>query len=205
LLVQRTAEAVRVNERGKPEMGLAQLIDDKGDSNSTSSPVSPRYGHHEYNDTLRAWVDEFNERFPVEVDIEFIEVSPQLKSNATKLYAKHKEGDLYQYIRVKEGLWEQGEWFVRQRILYLMVSAYFNQIGMPKIGPANDEFKWVCGRVGAATNPIDFRESTWKDGCTPFLTEDDNLCETVREPLTKEQMERIEEEGGNEVPPPTDE
>lgn len=194
-----------VNEPSHITMGLGQLIDDKGGSKTDSSPVSPRYGHHEYNDTLSEWVDELNERFPVEVDIEFIEVSPQLSSNATKLYVKKIDGDLYQYIRVKEGLWEDREWFARQRILYLMVSAYFNQIGMSNIGPANDEFKWVCGRVGAMTNPIDPTEDTWELGCTPFLSEEDDLCEVVYEPPTMGNVEQTEESNENEVPPPEEE
>lgn len=167
-------------------MGLGDLIPDDV-SEESASGSKRRYGHHEFNETLEEWVEELEERFPYDLNIDFIEVSPQLESNDARIYTDYDEdGRLYHYIRIRDGMWEGVDeddeskyWKARQAILYLMVRAYFNVLGMGDIGPNRDEFKLVCGMVGAATNPVDQNDDEYIRSVTPFMSEEDNLAPQV--------------------------
>ena len=196
-------------------MGLGNLIDDdiNTEENSSSGHALERYGDHERDEFLNSCVEELRTRFPIHPNIEFIEVSPRMSKTPAKLYMKERDDEDIMYIRVSEPFTNRQDHVIRQNILYLLVQAYFKELGFDDISPANDEFKWVCGQVGAPTNPIDITGDAWRIACSPFLNKGSGLTEMDPDAhldrliegdytLTDE-TDKVEEEG--EVPPPEEE
>lgn len=140
-------------------------LDDFKKENSQSYQ---RYKDHYYNEKLEKWREEFDDRFPVELNIEFVEVSPQMTKTWGKAY--RRDGDTY-YIRLsKEFVESKGEEQIRRTLLHEMVHVYFYQIGY---GNTNHDkyFRWVCGRVGADMTNMDIHNLKWIDCIEPFLEE----------------------------------
>jgi predicted SprT family Zn-dependent metalloprotease len=133
-------------------------------TNTTSSHKA--HGHHEYNSTLEDWVDEMKDRFPVDLDIEFIEVSPRMTSTNAKAYMKP---DGTKYIRVSEDyIYAVPDRRVKMTVLHEMCHIYFYQVGYPD---ANHDkfFRWVVGRVGASMTHCDTTGDKWVNCIEPFL------------------------------------
>ena len=197
------------------EMGLGNLIDDDINTEEQTSSGHPlqRYGGHEKDEQLQEAIDELAGRFPIHPQIEFIEVSPRMSKTPARLYTKERDGEEVKYIRVSESFTNRTESDIRQSLLYLLVQAYFKELGFEDISPANDEFKWVCGQVGAPTNPIDTRGDAWRLACAPMLEEDDVLTERHPDAFLDQFIEgeyfiepRHSDKGNEgEVPPPEDE
>lgn len=196
-------------------MGLGNLIDDdvKTEENSNDGHALQRYGDHERDEFLEEAVEELSKLFPVHPEIEFIEVSPRMSKTPAKLYTQEREDGTVTYIRVSEPFTNRTDAQTKQALLYLLVQAYFKEIGLDHISPANDEFKWVCGQVGAPTNPIDTNEPAWQLACATMLDEDSGLTELDPSAHLDDFIEGNYEltpdegdgEGDGEVPPPEDE
>lgn len=195
-------------------MGLGNLIDGDVSTSEESNSGHPlkRYGSHERDEFLEESIEELRERFPIHPNIEFIEVSPRMSKTPAKLYTKNREVETVLYIRVSEPFTNRQDHEIKQSLLYLLVQAYFIELGFKDISPANDEFKWVCGQVGAPTNPIDTRGDAWRLACAPMIDEESGLTEQKPDAFLDQFIKgeyftgsRYPSGGGeDEVPPPED-
>lgn len=124
------------------------------------------YPIHEYQDKLDNMVDELQERFPQEVEVDFIEVSPEM--TRTWGYTYYKSGGI-KYIRIAERLLSKPDEQVKMVVLHEMVHCYMHQIGYGDVSDNDDLFEWVLGRVGAHSSGRPFDADDWKDIAEPFL------------------------------------
>lgn len=150
-------------------MGLDSLVEE----NTSSTPHNYRkYGDHNFNETLEEWVNEFQNRFPIDVKINFVEVSPALNKNHAKTYVRHENNEQIIYIRVSENIIDKDDWYIRQILLHSMVNAYLMQIGANELGASHSIKKWLCGRVGCRINAVSMNSEEWKLIAEPFIEED---------------------------------
>jgi hypothetical protein len=127
------------------------------------------YPNHEYDDKLYEWFDELNERFPVELEVAFIEVSTQITSYNAKAY---REPDGTRYIRMAEHFVEnKDDSVIKDTLLHEMVHIYFYQLGHKDISDSSHLFSWVCGRVGTNINYRYDNRGGWEDCILPFREE----------------------------------
>jgi len=124
------------------------------------------YDSHEYDDRLNQWEDEFEDRFPVRLNIEFIEVSP----NMTKTWGKATyKPDGTCYIRMSEDfLYNHTDEQIKMTLLHEMCHVYFYRKGY-KDTNHNKFFRWVVGRVKGDLTHTSFKNQQWKDCIEPFL------------------------------------
>jgi predicted SprT family Zn-dependent metalloprotease len=140
------------------------------DFNGSGGNDYKQYGHHEYNEKLENWMEEFQDRFPIELQIEFVEVSTQMSKHAAKAY--QRDSDTY-YIRVSETYIDRSsDRPIKFTLLHEMVHIYFWQKGYKKTNH-DKYFRWVAGRVGADMTRITIDNEKWKDCIEPFLGEND--------------------------------
>jgi predicted SprT family Zn-dependent metalloprotease len=136
------------------------------DFKSESDSHYKQYGYHEYNEKLEKWADEMEERFPIDLNIEFVEVSPQM--NQTRGMAYRRDNSTY-YIRL-------AEWFVgiksderiKLTLLHEMVHVYFYRQGYSDTHH-DKYFRWVVGRVGASMTNMAITDRKWQQCIEPFL------------------------------------
>lgn len=136
------------------------------DFKSESDSHYKQYGYHEYNEKLEKWADEMEDRFPIDLNIEFVEVSPQMEQMRGMAY--RRDNDTY-YIRL-------AEWFVGIRsderikftLLHEMVHVYFYRQGHSNTNH-DKYFRWVVGRVGASMTNMKTSDLKWKQCIEPFL------------------------------------
>jgi len=122
-------------------MGLGDLTPDGTQSNSYR-----QYPDHEKQDELEQMVDEAEGLFPGGVEIEFIEVSPEM--TRTQGYCYNRE--VGNYIRIAECVMENRPmWYVEMVVRHEMVHAWMDQNGYGDFSDGSKVFEWVCGRVGA--------------------------------------------------------
>lgn len=126
------------------------------------------YDDHEYDDRLNQWKDEFKDRFPVRLNIEFIEVSP----NMTKTWGKATyKPDGTCYIRMSEDfLYNHNDEQIKMTLLHEMCHVYFYRMGY-KDTNHDKFFRWVVGRVMGDLTHTSFNNQKWIDCIEPFLEE----------------------------------
>lgn len=126
-------------------MGLKDLVDES----EQVSDVESRYrsfSYHPYEEKIEEWVDELQQRFPEEVQVDFVEVSTRMTKTQAKAYFR----DEGQYLRVSERFVDtEDDEYLKQIVLHEMVHLYFNQIGKPEVSDNNALFNWVLGAVNA--------------------------------------------------------
>lgn len=153
-------------------MGLEDLLDDDISAGVASASQFRRYGSHEADEKLERWVDEFQERFPEPIELDFIEVSPQLENTAARFYRKERDDEQFAYIRVAEKTLEREEWWQRNVLLNQMVIAYIQQRGYHDISTGSSLFKWLCGNVGCVINQVDTSSMEWQDLAEPMMEQE---------------------------------
>lgn len=125
-----------------------------------------RYGHHEYNEILESKIDEYRDRFPIDLDIEFVEVSPMMEKNNACVY--YKEDCVF--IRFSESFIGRGsDGLIFRTLLNCMVEIYCYRQGHEDID-RNKYFRWIVGRVGGGMSGR-YNEEEWVDLLLPFLKE----------------------------------
>lgn len=144
-------------------MGLEEF---KG---NTSSEYK-MYRGHEYDEKLDEMVEEFQDKFPVDLRVDFIEVSPRMSKHHAMAYKR--PGSKY-YIRVSESFIERSsEKRIRMTVLHEMVHVYFYQMGYSDTN--HDKFfRWVVGRVGASMTNTSIKSRKWRQCIEPFLEMDE--------------------------------
>lgn len=150
-------------------MGLDDLIPEHENSGTRSLK---KYGSHPADEKLENWVEEFRERFPTEVDIDFIEVSPELEKTLARTYFRKRDGEMVRYIRISEQVLEMAPWYQRQVLLHTITQLWMNQMGAKEIDAGHAIKKWVCGQVGCMINAVDVDSDEWQLLAEPFLDED---------------------------------
>jgi len=132
-------------------MGLNDIVPEE-QQQSNAEESYRQYSVHEYEDTLIGWIDELQDRFPEEVQVDFIEVSPEMTS--THGYAYRKPGGI-QYIRIAEFVTEDyPQWYQKMVVLHEMVHMFMYQRGMDDVSDGDPLFEWVLGTVGADVNGL---------------------------------------------------
>jgi len=141
------------------------------DFKATKNQGYRRYGSHKYDKKLERWVEEFQHRFPVELDIEFVEVSPNLSKHSAKAY--RREGTIY-FIRMSEFYMDNySDKSCRLTLLHEMVHVYFYQMGYSDTNH-DKYFRWVLGRVGGSIRGVGISNPKWQQCVRPFLEEENN-------------------------------
>lgn len=129
------------------------------------------YNGHPKEDQLEEWKDELQERFPVDLDIEFIEVSPKMSKHYGKAYYR---GDTA-FIRISQDYIESNEdRKVKLTLLHEMCHVYFYQMGYKETNH-DKYFRWVVGRVMASMTSMTIDNKKWQKTIEPFFEmEQDN-------------------------------
>lgn len=127
------------------------------------------YPKHDYEDKLWRWFNELEERFPCEVECDFIEVSPRMTKYNAKAYWRTDPQS--QFIRVaKFYIDEEPDENIRETILHEMVHLYTYQEGFANsVNDASRIFTWICGQVGVKINQVPTRSAEWRHLAEPFI------------------------------------
>lgn len=144
-------------------MGIDDFLTQKQDRHKV-------YKSHDKDEKLEEIIEEFQDRFPVELRIAFVEVSPKMENNQAKAYKRN--GKKY-YIRVSENFLQYStEEQLRRTILHEMVHVYLYQRGYSKHGHGK-YFRWILGRVGGSMTRSSIHNVKWEKCIEPFIEEDD--------------------------------
>lgn len=148
-------------------MGLGNFTPDK---ETTSKSRFKSYGYHPMNDTLQKWIDELQCRFPEEVRVDFVEVSPEMTRTDGYAYWKKRDGQHYQYIRIAEKAIEKySDNHLKRILIHEMCHCYCFQKGYPDVSDSNRVFSWILGRVKADISGYSQSCGEWEDLVEPFL------------------------------------
>lgn len=129
-----------------------------------------KYGNHEYDSKLGTWADEMQQRFPIDLNIEFVEVSPQMTK--TRGMAYKRNANEY-YIRISERfIHNHSDERVKLTLLHEMVHVYFYQQGFSDT-KHDKYFRWVVGRVGASMTHMTLDDKKWEECIEPFIEDDE--------------------------------
>ncbi|EGQ44161.1 MAG: uncharacterized SprT-like family protein [Candidatus Nanosalina sp. J07AB43] len=124
------------------------------------------YGEHEFNEKLEQMVEDNKSKFPIDLDIAFIEVSTRMTKHRAKAYKR--EGGTY-YIRVSEEFVQRESLYIIElTVVHEMVHIYFYQMGYPNHGH-DKYFRWVVGQVQASMTRTSTFEQKWRDCIEPFM------------------------------------
>lgn len=128
-----------------------------------------KYSNPKQDEKLEAWVEELEERFPIDLKIEFVEASPAMTKCRGTAYRK-STGKYY--IRIsKSFMRNHSDRRVKLTLLHEMVHVYFYRQGYNDT--AHDKyFRWVVGRVGASMTNMWTSNQKWQDCIEPFLEEE---------------------------------
>lgn len=134
-------------------MGLQGLIDqEKGDVPERAWP------DHKRQDELEQWVETMKEEIPVDLEVDFIEVSPTMTNYSAKAYRDNSLDNVRKYyIRVAEHTMDdQSDDEIRAVILHELVHIWFWENGDGDISDGDDLFSYVLGGLGAHLNKTNF-------------------------------------------------
>jgi len=146
-------------------MGLDRFVKQSSDRHKI-------YGSHEYDEKLEQIIQKHKDKFPIDLKIEFIEVSSAMtKAHAT---AYSREGNSKHYIRVSEDFIESSsDERIELTIVHEMVHIYFYQQGY--LNHNHDKyFRWVVGRVMGSMTHSTIHEKKWQECIEPFFEMEDN-------------------------------
>lgn len=137
-----------------------------------------KYNLTEKDEEVEKIVDELRELFPVELDIDFVEVSTAMEGLNAWAYYRTNDSDTFYFIRVSEILVDKGGYQLRSIILHEMVHILFynmgytgNQVGKPDISDGDPAFHWVLGAVGANIKQVHTKDKVWQEVCEMFIDE----------------------------------
>lgn len=137
---------------------------------SKSKSKYKAYSDHEYDDKLNKWKEEFKDRFPIRLNIEFVEVSPNMTKTWGRAFYKP---DGTAYIRISEDfLMTNNDRQIKLTLLHEMCHVYFFRMGYKDTGH-DKYFRWVVGRVMADMTRTSIKEDKWVDCIEPFLDQNE--------------------------------
>lgn len=128
--------------RRKGNMGFENFLEEYKDGSDNGG----YYGWHKYNPKLKEWVEELEPKFPGGIDLQYIEVSPQLTRAFAKAYNKPGETP---YIRVAERVFPKySDEQVKRMVAHEMAHVWMYNRGYD-YSDEDRVFNWVLGRVDA--------------------------------------------------------
>lgn len=151
-------------------MGLGNFIEDNTPSNKDVNRFST-YSYDEREEDIWDWIEEFQDKFPEEVKCDLVEVAPRDVSYHAQAYWRKRGDTHYQYLRVSETAFDDGEWFARSVVLHEMCHLYMYQIGMRDVTERSPMFSWLLGRVGAHVSGMRTEGDQWQE-MERFLPDD---------------------------------
>lgn len=151
------------------ESGLKDLLKDAAGGTREDHPHR-HYPYHEFEDKAWEWFNEYEKRFPTDVECDFIEVSTKMTSHHAKAY--YRDGGKHQFIRFSKSYVERAnDWKLSRTLLHEMVHLYCYTHGHKDVSDGSHIFKWLCGAVGAPINPVRYESPEWIDLAEGFITE----------------------------------
>jgi len=148
--------------------GLDDLLEEEIGGVPENHPCRT-YPYHEFEDKAWNWFEELNNKFPVDIKCDFIEVSPNMNSS-WRAKACYRNNGQHQFIRFAKYYVESSEdWTLKRTLLHEMVHLYTYQQGHRDIGDGSIIFKWLCGAVGCEVNQINNTSPEWIDLAEPFI------------------------------------
>jgi len=146
--------------------GLDDLLTDEIGGTVENHPYRT-YPYNEFEDTAWEWFEKFEDRFPCEIQCDFIEVSPNIESARAK--ACYRDGGEYQFIRfAKWYVVHSDDWALSRTLMHEMMHLYCYQRGHHNISDSSPIFKWLCGAVGCHINEVDVTSPEWIDLAEEF-------------------------------------
>lgn len=135
-----------------------------------SSHDHKQYNYVNLDNQLEDIVKELQSKFPEEVEVDFIEASPQLQSCAGKAYYRTNANlERTNYIRIKKSLAEENSERTKRVVLHEMCHVYMYQKGFTEVTEKDVLFQWLCGRVGADPTGIYEGSKEWREVIGPML------------------------------------
>jgi len=124
---------------------------------------------HERQDELNDWLEELRHEFPEPVNVDFIEVSPQLTKAWAKAYWDHSSKDRDRYIRLSKRLVENyTDDQIKSVILHELAHCWFYQNGDNDVTERDPIFSYVLGAVGAQVSGYGFDHEIVERHCSRF-------------------------------------
>lgn len=149
-------------------MGFEEFIENTNTGENRHGYRS--YPDHKLDDELYEMFNDLNSRFPVDVEVDFIEVSTRIENYAAKAY--YRDGGDAIFIRFSENYIDSApEAEIRNVMLHEMVHIYTYQMGHKGVGDGSHIFKWLCGAVGTTINQVPTESDKWEDLALPFVKE----------------------------------
>jgi len=124
---------------------------------------------HERQDELEQWMEDLMDRFPEPIDVDFIEVSPQMTKHAAMAYWDHGSQDRDKYIRVSKNAMDRlTDDQIKSIILHELVHCWFYMNGDNDVTERDPMFTYVLGAVGAHLSGYDFNDEMVKRHASKF-------------------------------------
>lgn len=124
---------------------------------------------HEYYDILNDWVEELEDKFPIDLNINEVTISTRMSRTWGKAYEDNINGHK---IKISsEFIDEHTDQEIKQVLLHEMCHAYFYEQGYSDINHSKF-FRWVAGRVGADMTNMSYSNDKWQDCAMPFLQDE---------------------------------
>jgi predicted SprT family Zn-dependent metalloprotease len=143
-----------------------------------SSNSREMYSQHDYDEKLELMLENLEKRFPVDLKIDFIEVSPRMTKTRAKAYKR--DGNTY-YIRISEEfIHDATDERIELTVLHEMCHVYAYVKGFSEINH-NKFFRWIVGRVGASMTYSSVYSQEWIELIEPFLDDDKFEFESTTE------------------------
>lgn len=121
-------------------------LDDALDANREGCDNGGYYGYHEFNPKLNEWVEELKPRFPEPLNLDYIEVSPNI--DKVQARAHYDEGGDH-YIRVAEKLfWEYNDPYIKEIVAHELLHVWMYSNGY-RYDDSDRLFNWLLGYVNA--------------------------------------------------------
>lgn len=137
---------------------------------SSDNSTHRAYNKHPKEDQLEEWKEELQSRFPVNLDIEFIEVSPKMSKHYGMAYYRGNTT----FIRISQHFIENySDRKVKMTLLHEMCHVYFYQMGY-KDAKHDKYFRWVVGRVMASMTGMTTDNKKWQETIEPFFEMENN-------------------------------
>lgn len=147
--------------------GLDELMENVVGGTIENHPYRT-FPYNEFEDTAWEWFEEFNHKFPVDIECDFIAVSTRMENYNARAY--YRDSGKYQFIRFSSVYIETADrWELRRTLLHEMVHLYTYQQGHHDVSDSSVIFKWLCGAVGAEVNQIHNESPEWIDLAEPFI------------------------------------
>lgn len=149
--------------------GLDELIDD---GLQDANKGFRHFGPHKEDERVERILEEAQEEMPVNVEIDFIEVSTSMSRYLAKAYWRKRSGEHHYFIRVSEGLLRGSDEGVKYTIKHELVHIWFYRQGyrgQTGVSEQDPLFTYALGVCEASPADRSRTSDVWKDCIEPLL------------------------------------